>query len=47
MGASGEGEGTSFAAGTDVVQLDEDGRITAVTVFVDRAPEGFDAAAHH
>ncbi|MET8628329.1 nuclear transport factor 2 family protein [Kitasatospora sp. NPDC004669] len=43
----GEGEGTSFAEGTDMIQLDEDGRITAVTVFVDRVPEGFDGAAHH
>ncbi|MGW3046111.1 nuclear transport factor 2 family protein [Kitasatospora sp. NPDC001159] len=44
---TGGGEGTSFAEGTDVVQLDDDGRIAAVTVFVDRAPEGSDAAAHH
>jgi hypothetical protein len=43
----GEGEGTSFAEGTDVVQLDEDGRISAVTVFLDRAPEGFEAAPQH
>ncbi|MEV6104931.1 nuclear transport factor 2 family protein [Streptomyces sp. NPDC051940] len=43
---TGDGAGTSFATGTDVLQFDEDGRISAVTVFLDRAPEGFDAAAH-
>ncbi|MFD8706791.1 hypothetical protein ACFV1W_30020 [Kitasatospora sp. NPDC059648] len=43
---TGEAGDTSFATGTDIVQLDEDGRISAVTVFLDRAPEGFDAAAH-
>jgi hypothetical protein len=33
--------GTPFAAGTDVFELDARGRITAVTTFLDRAPEGF------
>src|SRR5690348_9846694 len=36
--------GTSFATGTDVLELDDHGRITAVAGFLDRAPEGFD---HH
>lgn len=40
-------EEASFATGTDVIQLGEDGRISAVTVFLDRAPEGFDPDAHH
>jgi hypothetical protein len=40
------GGSTSFATGTDVVQLDEDGRIRSITAFLDRAPEGFDPAAH-
>ena len=42
------GDGGSFAEGTDVLDLAEDGRIRSVTVFLDRAPEGFDpqAAAH-
>jgi hypothetical protein len=31
--------GTSFAAGTDVIHLEEDGRIGSVTVFLDGAPE--------
>jgi hypothetical protein len=35
----------SFAAGTDVVQFDEDGRISAVSAFVDRPPVGFDPHA--
>ncbi|MGW1625354.1 nuclear transport factor 2 family protein [Streptomyces sp. NPDC002172] len=43
---TGEDEGTPFATGTDVLHLDEDGRISSVTVFLDRAPEGFDPAAH-
>ncbi|MER5477748.1 nuclear transport factor 2 family protein [Streptomyces sp. NPDC002734] len=38
--------GTPFATGTDVIALDEDGRISSVTVFLDRAPEGFGTAAH-
>ncbi|WP_181807473.1 nuclear transport factor 2 family protein [Streptomyces shenzhenensis] len=37
---------TSFATGTDVLHLDADGRISSVTVFLDRAPEGFDPEAH-
>ncbi|CAM3532350.1 isomerase [Occultella aeris] len=38
-------DGTSFATGTDVLVLAEDGRISSVTAFLDRAPEGF--ADHH
>jgi hypothetical protein len=38
-------EESSFAAGTDVVQFDEDGRISSVSAFVDRAPVGFDPHA--
>ena len=38
--------GASFATGTDVLQHDDDGRITAIITFLDRAPEGF-AQAHH
>lgn len=34
----------SFATGTDVFELDGDGRIRSVTSFLDRAPEGFEAA---
>ncbi|OUC91921.1 isomerase [Streptomyces swartbergensis] len=44
---TGDGDGASFATGTDVIQLDQDGRISSVTVFLDRAPAGFDAEAHH
>ncbi|MGY1583278.1 nuclear transport factor 2 family protein [Streptomyces sp. MN13] len=40
-------DGDSFATGTDVLHLDDDGRISSVTVFLDRAPEGFDPDAHH
>ncbi|MFJ8577947.1 nuclear transport factor 2 family protein [Micromonospora sp. NPDC093277] len=40
-------EGKAFAAGTDVLVFDPDGRISSVTAFLDRAPEGFDAHAHH
>ncbi|MFE2062444.1 nuclear transport factor 2 family protein [Streptomyces sp. NPDC059467] len=43
---TGDGAGTSFATGTDVLHLDEDGRISSVSVFLDRAPEGFDPEAH-
>jgi hypothetical protein len=39
-------DGKSFATGTDVLQLDDGGRITAIVGFLDRAPEGFDPAAH-
>ena len=38
-------EGQSFAAGTDVVLLAEDGRISSVSAFLDRAPAGFDPHA--
>lgn len=44
---TGDGDGSSFATGTDVIRFDQDGRIDSVTVFLDRAPEGFDAEAHH
>ncbi|MFG3009315.1 nuclear transport factor 2 family protein [Streptomyces cinerochromogenes] len=37
------GDGSSFATGTDILHLDEDGRISSVAVFLDRAPEGFTA----
>jgi hypothetical protein len=39
-------DGTSFATGTDVMNLAPDGRITSVTAFLDRAPEGFDHHEH-
>lgn len=39
--------GESFATGTDVLELDETGRIVSITGFLDRAPEGFDPDAHH
>ncbi|MER6346903.1 isomerase [Streptomyces sp. NPDC001595] len=42
-----DGNATSFAEGTDVIVLDGNGRISAVTAFLDRAPEGFDPAAQH
>ncbi|MFC7342871.1 isomerase [Saccharopolyspora griseoalba] len=32
-----------FATGTDVIELDQDDRIRAVTVFLDQPPEGFEA----
>jgi hypothetical protein len=38
--------GESFAAGTDVLEIDETGRIVSITGFVDRAPAGFDPDAH-
>ncbi|WP_210943669.1 hypothetical protein [Streptomyces sp. MK37H] len=44
---TGDCDGTSFATGTDVIQLDEDGRISSVIAFPDRAPEDFDPEAHH
>ena len=39
--------GDSFAAGTDVLELDDEGRIVSVASFLDQAPEGFDPHAHH
>jgi hypothetical protein len=39
--------GESFAAGTDVLELDDTGRIVSIAGFLDRAPEGFDPDAHH
>lgn len=41
------GAGKSFATGTDLLVFDTDGRISEVTAFLDRAPEGFDPRAHH
>jgi len=38
--------GTSFAAGTDVLDVAGDGRVRAISAFLDRAPEGFEARAH-
>lgn len=38
--------GKSFAAGTDVLVFDSEGRISSVSAFLDRAPEGFDPHAH-
>lgn len=37
-------DGTSFASGTDVLSLTEDGRIRFVSAFLDQPPTGFD---HH
>ena len=39
--------GESFATGTDVLELDDTGRIVSITGFLDRAPAGFDPDAHH
>lgn len=39
-------DGETFAAGTDILTFDGDGRITCVTAFVDRPPAGFDPHAH-
>jgi hypothetical protein len=39
-------DGTSFATGTDVLQLDDHGHIAAIIGFLDRAPEGFAHADH-
>jgi hypothetical protein len=39
--------GESFATGTDVLELDETGRIVSITGFLDRAPAGFEPDAHH
>jgi hypothetical protein len=39
--------GTTFATGTDVLELDGAGRITSITGFLDQAPEGFDPDAEH
>ncbi|MER7456722.1 nuclear transport factor 2 family protein [Micromonospora sp. NPDC126480] len=39
--------GRPFAAGTDLLVFDPDGRISSVTTFLDRAPEGFDPHANH
>lgn len=37
-------DGTSFATGTDILDVADDGRIESVSVFLDRPPEGFE---HH
>jgi hypothetical protein len=39
--------GERFAAGTDVILVGPDGRIRAVTSFLDQEPEGFQAHADH
>lgn len=39
--------GESFAAGTDVIAFESDGRISSVTSFLDRAPEGFQLPHDH
>jgi hypothetical protein len=39
-------DGKSFATGTDVLELDDHGRIAAISSFLDRAPEGFAHADH-
>ena len=39
-------DGTSFGTGTDVLELDGDGRVRAITTFIDRPPAGFDPHAH-
>lgn len=39
--------GESFATGTDVLELADDGRIASVTGFLDRAPDGFDPRVDH
>ena len=39
-------DGTSFGTGTDVLELDGDGRVRAITTFIDRPPAGFDLHAH-
>jgi hypothetical protein len=38
--------GESFATGTDVMVLEADGRVSSVSAFLDRAPDGFDLHAH-
>ncbi|MBB4932325.1 hypothetical protein F4561_003145 [Lipingzhangella halophila] len=38
--------GESFATGTDVLSLTPEGRISSISTFLDRAPEGFDQHAH-
>jgi len=36
-----------FAEGTDLLLLNDAGRIASITTFLDRAPEGFDPHAQH
>lgn len=38
--------GQTFATGTDVLEVDAEGRITSITGFLDDAPAGFDPAHH-
>jgi len=40
-------KGERFAAGTDVILVGADGRIEAVTSFLDQEPEGFQVHDHH
>ncbi len=37
-------DGTSFATGTDILEVDDDGKVHGVSAFIDRAPDGFE---HH
>jgi ketosteroid isomerase-like protein len=39
-------DGSEFATGTDVLHVRPDGLISAVSTFLDRAPDGFDADHH-
>lgn len=39
-------DGNRFAAGTDVLTIEPDGRVGAVTAFLDQPPAGFDPHAH-
>lgn len=41
-----DGREEPFAAGTDVLEFAADGRISSISSFLDRAPEGFDPHAH-
>ncbi|TCN51194.1 SnoaL-like protein [Rhodococcus sp. SMB37] len=36
-----------FATGTDILVMDDRGRVRGVTTFLDRAPDGVDPHAHH
>lgn len=38
--------GKSFATGTDILEFEENDRISSISAFLDRAPEGFDPHAH-
>jgi hypothetical protein len=43
----GTGGVTSFAEGSDVVLFADDGRISSISTFLDRAPEGFELHDDH